>query len=506
MIDPTLFYNDYIYFESRVITSLFAYPIIRIGESNPSRWKNIIDLYKSVNMLKKNIDVDDLLWDYKGAEKSIWMKWVIIGLSIFVIIIIIFFFWNIYLKHQIEIRVKEIRKKDEQLLQAQKMETIGNLAGGLAHDFNNVLGGVIGPLSIMKRFANNENGNNEKLIKYISIAEASSQKAVIMVKRLLSLSRKHELELKPIDINVSLKNIIEICKNTFEKSIQLKPIYFDKRAIVNADATQIEQAVLNIAINASHSMTIMRNKKEKLGGLLEFKIDYIAPEMSLPENIVTKHIHNGYFSLSIKDEGVGIDKQTLMQIFDPFFTTKDKKKGTGLGLAMVYNILEQHQGFIDVKSKKNKGSIFTIYLPVLEEVKDVIVDVAKNESIIQSGFGTILIIDDEKIIREMAENMLIECGYKAVLAEDGEKGIEIYKNLNKKIDAILLDIAMPRLSGQEVFVKLKRINPDIKVLLTSGYKDDRRVKESMKLGISAFIQKPFTIEQLSVKIKEVIKS
>jgi CheY-like chemotaxis protein len=207
--------------------------------------------------------------------------------------------------------------------------------------------------------------------------------------------------------------------------------------------------------------------------------------------------------VSHSDTGVGIDEDTLRNIFDPFFTTKEREQGTGLGLAMVYSIIHHHYGFIDVYSEVGVGSTFNVYFPESSDAGEP--DHYGHESVIQKGEGTILVIDDEDIVRLMAENILTECGYNVISAENGRSGIDLYKNSFNDIDAVLLDMAMPGMSGKEVYTELKKINPGVKVLLASGFRQDYRVDEVMGLGVTGFIQKPYSLGELSGKVKEIIK-
>lgn len=211
-----------------------------------------------------------------------------------------------------------------------------------------------------------------------------------------------------------------------------------------------------------------------------------------------------YWVLSIRDNGVGMIQETIEKIFDPFFTTKEKEHGTGLGLAMTYNIIKQHNGFIDVYSQSGIGSTFNIYLPVLY-TEDLIIDTGNKENI-HPGEGLILVIDDEEIMRDIAAGMLIECGYTVITASHGDEGVRLYREKKDEIDAVILDVVMPRKSGDETYNELKEINKDIKVLVISGFSQDERVKRMLEKGAKQFLQKPFNMEKLTKAIESVIKS
>jgi len=400
---------------------------------------------------------------------------------------------------------KNILSKNEQLNQIQKMETVGTLAGGLAHDFNNVLGGITGTLSILKFKMNQKSKtiSEDDLVKYVNTIEQSANRAADMVQQLLTLSRKNSVELNPVDLNVAVKHVMKICSNSFDKSVELDPHYSEKPAVVNADPTQIEQVILNLCVNGLHAMTVMKKEKEHWGGKLKVKLETVyADKLFLrlhPEAELTS-----YWVISVNDSGTGIPPDTLTKIFDPFFTTKDKGKGTGLGLSMVFNIVKQHNGFLDAYSEPGKGSLFKIYLPAIEEE---VIENRQTEILndIPKGEGLILVVDDEKIMREMAKEILEECGYNLIFAEDGENAVQLYKQRCKEIDLVVLDMVMPKMTGIEAYFEMKKINENVKVIIASGFKHDDRVEHLLKNGVKSFVQKPYTIDTLSKKVYYAIK-
>jgi PAS domain S-box-containing protein len=399
--------------------------------------------------------------------------------------------------------VTELEKKDRQLIQAQKMEIVGNLAGGLAHDFNNVLGGIIGTISLLQFLLESEDHLDvENIRNRVDTIEKGAERAVDLVKQLLTLSRKNEPLLAPADLNLALKHVLKICENTFDKSINIDVSFHDGRAMVWADATQIEQVLLNLCINAAHSMTIMRKPHEPLGGTLSISISPLVPD-ELFNNRHPDAKEETYWSIQVSDTGVGIDAKNLPNIFDPFFTTKSEQKGTGLGLAMVYHILQQHNGFIDVYSEMGEGTTFRIYLPCLDKHEGETQQL-KPEQRLVLGSGLILIVDDEQHLRNTSKEILTSCGYEVITADDGLKGVEVFKERHQEITAVLLDMAMPVMSGKDAYVEMKKIDPNLKVLLSSGFKQDKRVKAVLKLGVSGFLQKPFSMLDLSKKMAEII--
>jgi len=392
--------------------------------------------------------------------------------------------------------ISELEKKEAQLRQAQKMEIVGTLAGGLAHDFNNVLTGIFGTITILKhKFTKNEKLETEKIISYLNLMEDSSVRARDMVTQLLTLSRKQDLNLLPVDCNQIATTILKICENSFDKSIKIKSRHFPKPAMVIADGPQIEQVLLNLCVNASHAMTVMRNKNEPWGGELEISVEKIYADRHFC-NTHAEATKAYYHLISVKDTGVGMDNDTISKIFTPFYTTKEKEKGTGLGLSMVYNIINQHRGFIDVYSEVGIGSHFSLYLPVAERAHND--DRPANEVIknICRGEGKILIIDDEEIMRTTSSDILLECGYEPISLETGRAALEYFKKHHHEIKGILLDMVMPEISGKEVYIKLKNIDPSVRVLLSSGFRHDKRIKEIMDLGVQGFIQKPYSLDTL----------
>ncbi len=395
--------------------------------------------------------------------------------------------------------VTELIHKGEELIQAQKMETVGTLTGGLAHDFNNVLGGIRGSLSMMNFIIRNAPEKIGDIGEYIELSEKSVERASNMVEQLLTLSRKSKLTVRPVNLRDSIENVLNLCRVSFDKSVIIKTYYCDVAPIVEADQTQIEQVLLNILINAEHSMTIMRGEDEPHGGVIEIRVSRV-----LPENM-THDVFGHFWAISIRDRGVGIAHDLQMKIFDPFFTTKKKGNGSGLGLSMAYNIIHQHQGFIELKSEPGRGSEFILYLPELFEHSGTTeMELPPVEEI--PGSGTVLIIDDEEAIRKTASGMLGSLGYTAIIAHDGSEGLELYRRHGAEIDVVLLDMVMPGLSGKDVYIRLKEMDPQVKVLLSSGFFNDPRVNDVMAMGADGFLKKPYSAPGLSAALHRILGS
>jgi len=401
--------------------------------------------------------------------------------------------------------VTELEKKDIQLRQAQKMETVGTLAGGLAHDFNNVLGGIVGTLSVfrfkLKKWKNQVDVN--KLNDFLDTIEISGNRAADMVKQLLTLSRKQEVAFAPVDLNMTMKHVLKICKNSLDKTVNLNFKFASEKAMITADPTQIEQVLLNLCVNASHAMTIMRAKDEHSGGTLAVSLENILAD----EKFIAIHPQAksaSYWKLTCKDTGIGMDEKIISRIFDPFFTTKQKGVGTGLGLSMVYGIIETHKGFLELESDLGKGTTFTIYLPIETGSGNVLSKISEESN--PTGDGLILIVDDEPLMRSLAKDILENSGYSVLMAKDGIEGVDIFKKHYQKIELVLLDLVMPKMSGNEAYSEMKKIDPDLKVLLASGFVKDYRVEEIINEGAQAFLQKPYTFGRLAKAVYDVIES
>ncbi len=397
--------------------------------------------------------------------------------------------------------VSDAVKKDQQLRQAQKMETIGTLVGGIAHDFNNVLGGIIGTISLLKyRLEQNDGFQKTQILPFLESIDKTSQRAAEMVMQLLALSRKQEFSVKNIDLHESMEHVLNICRSTFDKSVEIKVQYPDEPAIIMGDATQLEQILLNICLNAYHAMTIMRSPEECRGGVLSVYLrKFFADTYFCSLHPEAHEIE--YWNLSVHDNGVGMNPETMSKIFDPFFTTKDKDKGTGLGLTMVYNIIAQHKGFNTVWSELGQGTGFNVYLPAADI--GLFEEPQEKKYRVTKGKGKIFIIDDEEIIRQVAEEILLECGYSVICATNGDEAIALYKQFYPSIDLVLLDIVMPKKSGKEVFLEMIEINPSARIIVSSGFRYDDRVDFLLNKGAIGFIQKPYTMDQLIETIQSL---
>lgn len=401
---------------------------------------------------------------------------------------------------------EENRRMQEQLAQAQKMEAIGTLVGGIAHDFNNILAGIIGSFDLLKRLLGDEDVvKREKINKYLDLGMESSLRSAELVRQLLSLSRKHEVNLVPMDITSSLNHVLDICRNSLPKTVEIDCVIPDRQLVVMGDVVQIDQVLLNLFINASHAMTIMVPDGIRQGGVIKVRAEETVPDTVLKEFYPDAEEREGaWVKIEVSDTGIGMDEETRKRIFEPFFTLK-KNEGSGLGLAISYNIIRQHGGMIHVVSEPGFGSCFTVYLP-LKHNEEVCNADARGTGEIAKGSGTILVIDDEAVLLNIARGFLEECGYCVITATGGDTGIEIYREMTGEIALVIVDLSMPGKSGIEVYSELKKINSDVTVLLASGMIDPDSIKTAMNLGIKGIVHKPYLADELSVKIKSILQN
>lgn len=404
--------------------------------------------------------------------------------------------------------VEERRRAEEQraelenkLLQAQKMEAIGTLAGGIAHDFNNLLMGIEGNATLMLMNSRQGHAHLERLKNIQKLVRSGSN----LTRQLLGFARDGKYEVKPTDIN----DLISRCSQMFgrtNKEITINTDFQDNISIVNVDQGQMEQVFLNLFVNAWQAMPG--------GGNLFIRTANVTPD---DHNIVPLGLKPvKYVKISIEDTGVGMDKITMTRIFDPFFTTKEVSRGTGLGLASAYGIVKNHEGAITVNSVKGKGTTFEIYLPASSNAleskmtaqssePEAIVDhqPLPDDNRVKSSEG-ILLVDDEEMNVETFGEILESLGYRVFKAMSGPEAIDIYKAMKAEIHLVILDMVMPGMGGSETFDILKAFDPDIKVLLSSGYSIMGKAANILDRGCAGFIQKPYDMDSLNEKIRNIL--
>jgi len=382
--------------------------------------------------------------------------------------------------------MSERNRLEAQLRQAQKLKAIGTFASGIAHNFNNLLMAIMGNTSVMLSETDTTNPNYARLKDIEKAVQSGSR----LTGQLLGYARKGGYEIRPISLN----QLVEETSDTFgmtKKEIRVHRELAQDLSGIEAEQGQIEQVLLNLYVNASDAMPG--------GGDLFLKTANITHEHMRGKPYEAKP--GNYVVLTVRDTGVGMDKKTMDRIFDPFFTTKEVGRGSGLGLASVYGIIKSHGGYINVESKKGHGTTFSLYLPASE--KKIIREKEKPAQVLM-GTGTVLLVDDEDIVLAAGERVLKALGYKVLSARSGREAIELCKANKDEIDMVLLDMIMPEMGGGETYDQMKKINPNIKVLLSSGYSIDGEATEILERGCDSFIEKPFNMKQLSRSIREIL--
>ncbi len=433
---------------------------------------------RTAELLKANEQLHEEIEERKRAEKAVLVAY---DQSIV---------YAKELKKQIEQhkRAEEEKKSLEaHLLQAQKMESIGTLAGGVAHDFNNLLMGIQGNVSLMLLNMDSTHQCHKRLKNIEKQVESGAR----LTSHLLGYARKGKYEVKSVDLN----QLVEETSGAFgrtRKEITIHQELADNLFAIGADSGQIEQVLLNLFVNAADAMPG--------GGDLVLKTTNVTHKDM--KGTLYDPRPGEYVLLTVSDTGIGMDKETMERIFDPFFTTKEMGRGTGLGLASAYGIIKAHGGYIEVDSKKGQGTTFTIYLPASERK---VHEVEKTAEEVIQGTGTVLLVDDEEVILEVGKELLEGMGYRVLIAKDGKGAIEVYEENRDDIDMVLLDMVMPNMGGGEAYDRMKKVNPNIRVLLSSGYSIDGEATAILERGCNGFIQKPFNIKELSAKIGEILE-
>jgi two-component system cell cycle sensor histidine kinase/response regulator CckA len=383
--------------------------------------------------------------------------------------------------------VTETKRFESQLIQSHKMETIGTLAGGIAHDFNNMLMGIQGNVCLMLMDMDAKHPHYEPLRNVEKVVESGAR----LTSYLLGYARKGKYDVKPINLNL----LVEETSNAFgsaRKHIKIHRELAEDLSLVEADKNQIEQVLLNLFVNTADAMPD--------GG------DLILKTANTSHEAMRGKLYDpqpgSYVLLTVTDTGVGMDKETAERVFDPFFTTKGMGRGIGLGLAAAYGIIKGHGGYVDVESVEGQGTTFNIYIPATK--KGVQEPDGTVEEIVE-GTGTVLLVDDEEVLLEVGRELLEAMGYRVLMAKDGEEAVDVFWKNSDDIDLVLLDMVMPNMGGGEAYDRMKEINPDIRVLLSSGFSVDGEATEILERGCNGFIQKPFTMKQLSQKISDLLR-
>jgi len=386
----------------------------------------------------------------------------------------------------------EVKRLEAQLRHSQKMEAIGTLAGGVAHDFNNILHIIMGYVQQILARDRLEQEDRDSLVQI----ERAAERASALVNRLLTFSRKVEPELGPLDLNQAVRQAVLILEHTLPRMISIETHLEEDLPLVNGDPAQIEQVLLNLAANAADAMPE--------GGNLLIETTVLTADQTFCRQ--HPEVKPGrYVRLSVTDTGHGMDEETLKKVFEPFFTTKQPGRGTGLGLATAYGIVRSHGGLITCYSELGIGTTFRVYLPVLEgagAARAVVAGATTPE--LPTGRETILVVDDEEAIVELGRRSLEGLGYRVLAAGSGEEALEVFRRHRGEVDLVLLDLGMPGMGGPRCLKALKDLDPQVRVIIASGYSANGAVREFLRDGAVGYLGKPFRLKDLAQKVREVL--
>ena len=384
--------------------------------------------------------------------------------------------------------VTEQRNLEAQLRRVQRLDSLGTLAGGIAHDFRNVLTSIMGYADLSLGEVPPDSETARRLQDIILLCE----RAAGTVAQLLTFSRQMPSEKKPLSLNPLVKEMAKILRSTFPETIAIRYHLDENLGLINADVSQIHQALMNLCLNARDAMPE--------GGELYISTAKVVYEET--EAAVHLDLKAGeYVCLSVGDTGVGMDEATKERIFEPFFTTKKSGQGNGLGLAMVWGIVKEHQGAIHVYSEPGQGSTFHLYFPCIPTNEEAITSLSKE---IQEGWETLLLVEDDESIREVGRDWLEHYGYTVLTAADGQEALEIFRQKGENIALVITDMVMPKMGGVELCKALRGIKPQVRLLLTSGYSMDLVGEDLEAIGCHDFVHKPFQMHELAAKVREIL--
>jgi PAS domain S-box-containing protein len=386
---------------------------------------------------------------------------------------------------------KQLQALQDQLLQSQKMEAVGTLASGIAHDFNNILHAVSGYLELLTTRPQDIPPDHRYLIEINQLTERAAE----LVRRLLTFSRKVESRLEPVDLNREVIQTVKMLERTIPKMIRIETDLASDLYLVRGDLTQIEQVIMNLGANAKDAMPA--------GGLLTIE----TRNTFLDEKYCRSQVEvspGQYVRLRVADTGHGMDSHTVQHIFEPFFTTKEIGHGTGLGLSTVYGVIKAHGGHLTCASRPDRGTTFDIFLPALLEAVDLDADRTEDDTPAPGGNETVLLVDDDRAILDIAQDILAEHGYTALQAASGEEALEIYSGQSREIDLVILDLNMPGMGGRACLEALIEVDPGIRVLVASGYSAGGTEESVLEAGAVGFVGKPFRLQDLLRRVRQAL--
>jgi signal transduction histidine kinase/ActR/RegA family two-component response regulator len=381
-----------------------------------------------------------------------------------------------------------------ELQQAQKMEAIGRLAGGIAHDFNNLLAGIVGNAGLLQQQFSK---SHSAALKHIAKIQLISRDASQRIEQLLAFARKGKYKIETVDMHQLIEDVIDILRHTIDKRISLKALLNAQQNVVSGDRSQLHSAILNIGVNARDALPD--------GGEILFEteiVDLCTTEKQDSELLDRNHAP--FFRVIIRDNGIGMDEETLSRVFEPFYTTKESGKGTGLGMASVYGTIKNHHGFIELKSQLGYGTSCIISLPLCDAPQgaDSLPEVVNSSPKKQTG--TVMVVDDVEYVREMMVESLTMDGYSVYDFADGFAALEWYRNHHEICSLVILDYTMRKMNGRECYLVLKKINPDVKAIITSGHALDDEISSFLAMGPNVFIKKPFECDELTNAVKDTL--
>ena len=380
---------------------------------------------------------------------------------------------------------------EEQFRQTTKMQAIGELAGGIAHDFNNLLGGILGEANMLT-FEYPPESAAHKAAKSIELA---ATRGADLTGQLMGFARRGKYRVVPVDLHATIQEVVTLLGRTISKSIRITLDLGADHATVQGDPSQMEQVMLNLALNARDAMPD--------GGVLTFRTDVTDLDekqcQAYPDSTPGQ-----YLEIMVEDNGRGMERQILNRIFEPFFTTKEPGSGTGMGLATVYGIVKNHNGFILVDSKIDEGTSFKVFLPLSRDVAEKKQEKPEEPRQIRQA-GRVLLVDDEEMLRNVVSRMLAKLKYQVVTATNGKEAVDYYAKSGDDVDLVILDMMMPVMGGKDCFRAMKKMDPDVKVLLSTGSAFEGQSQELMQEGVLGFVQKPYRMTELAEKIKEILE-
>ncbi|MDH4162311.1 MAG: PAS domain S-box protein [Nitrospirota bacterium] len=398
---------------------------------------------------------------------------------------------NIFAAIEIVNNMTDRHRLEDQLRHAQKMEAVGLLAGGVAHDFNNILTAIVGYGNLLKM----KTAGDDPRQTYIDQVLGSASRAANLTQSLLAFSRKQMIYPQPMDLNDTIRRVERLLQRVIGEDIDLRTELFSSAVTILADSSQIEQVLMNLATNARDAMP--------RGGKLT-----ISTDTAVIDDTFKRHhgfgIPGTYARITVADSGAGMDEATRGRIFDPFFTTKEMGKGTGLGLAIVYGIMKQNSGYITVESEPGKGSSFRLYFPLIAEAAKE--TPAAEQATYQEGHETVLVAEDDTALRQLTRTMMTEFGYTVIEAVDGEDAVRKFRENQERVQLVILDVVMPKKNGREVRDEIRAIRPDAKVLFISGYGADILASKGLGEGTDEYLLKPVSPMDLLRKVRKVLDS